>query len=48
VLLAAFVITSLPLTVLRWGVVAVVLYAAVSLLTTALKARPEAAAAEQG
>jgi uncharacterized membrane protein YfcA len=48
VLLAAFVITSLPLTVLRWGVVAVVLYAAVSLLTTALKARPGAAAAEQG
>lgn len=43
VLLAAFVITSLPLTVLRWGVVAVVLYAAASLLTTALKsARPAA------
>lgn len=38
VLLAAFVITSLPLTVLRWGVVVVVLYAGVTLLITALKA----------
>lgn len=37
VLLAAFVITSLPLTVLRWGVVVVVLYAAVTLLYAALK-----------
>ncbi len=37
VLLAAFVITSLPLTVLRWGVVVVVLYAAVTLLFAALK-----------
>ncbi|ALL12878.1 sulfite exporter TauE/SafE family protein [Caulobacter henricii] len=44
VLLAAFVITSLPLTVLRWGVVAVVLYAAASLLTTALKSRSGVAA----
>ncbi|MET4683555.1 sulfite exporter TauE/SafE family protein [Brevundimonas faecalis] len=38
VLLAAFVITSLPLTILRWGVVAVVLYAAANLLITAFKA----------
>lgn len=47
VLLAAFVITSLPLTVLRWGVVIVVLYAAASLLATALKARRPAAAVEE-
>ncbi len=38
VLLAAFVIKSLPLETLRWGVVAVVLYAAVLLLAAA--ARP--------
>ncbi|MEG1029244.1 MAG: TSUP family transporter, partial [Brevundimonas sp.] len=44
VLLAAFVITALPLTVLRWGVVIVVLYAAISLLTTALKTRSAAPA----
>ncbi|SJM61810.1 Integral membrane protein [Brevundimonas diminuta 3F5N] len=44
VLLAAFVITSLPLTVLRWGVVVVVLYAAASLLTTAFKSTQPAAA----
>ncbi len=48
VLLAAFVITSLPLTVLRWGVVLVVLYAAVNLLMTALKARQQPVPAEQG
>jgi len=44
VLLAAFVITTLPLTVLRWGVVVVVFYAAASLLTTAFKARSVVAA----
>ncbi|MCG2840146.1 sulfite exporter TauE/SafE family protein [Sandaracinobacter sp. RS1-74] len=44
VLLAAFVITSLPLTVLRWGVVVVVLYAGVTLLITALKAHRAAKA----
>src|SRR5690606_18379469 len=48
VLLAAFVITSLPLTVLRWGVVVVVLYAAVNLLMTALKARQQPVPVEQG
>lgn len=37
VLLAAFVVKSLPLTALRWGVVVVVLYAAVTLLMTALR-----------
>lgn len=37
VLLAAYVVTSLPLTILRWSVVAVVLYAAINLLVTALK-----------
>ncbi|MNE24979.1 hypothetical protein D3C80_1182910 [compost metagenome] len=44
VLLAAFVISALPLTLLRWGVVVVVLYAAASLLTTAFKARSVVAA----
>ncbi|MBX3703740.1 MAG: TSUP family transporter [Steroidobacteraceae bacterium] len=37
VLAAAFIVKSLPLTALRWGVVAVVLYAAVLLLRSALK-----------
>ena len=37
VLLAAYVVKSLPLTGLRWGVVVVVLYAAALLLRTALK-----------
>ena len=37
VLLAAFVITSLPLETLRWGVVVVVLYAAAVLLVSAVK-----------
>lgn len=45
VLLAAFVITSLPLTVLRWGVVVVVLCAAASLLRTAFSSRANATAA---
>lgn len=38
VLVAAYVVTSLPLTILRWGVVVVVLYAAINLLVTAIKA----------
>jgi uncharacterized membrane protein YfcA len=37
VFLAAFVVTSLPLTAMRWGVVVVVLYAATLLLRLALK-----------
>ncbi|MGH8076239.1 MAG: hypothetical protein ACREPE_02785 [Lysobacter sp.] len=37
VLLAAYVVKSLPLATLRWGVVVVVLYAAVLLLRAALK-----------
>ncbi|MBL6854384.1 MAG: sulfite exporter TauE/SafE family protein [Alphaproteobacteria bacterium] len=41
VLLAAYAVTSLPLVALRWGVVAVVLYAAFLLLRAA--ARPEPA-----
>jgi uncharacterized membrane protein YfcA len=40
VLLAAFVIKSLPLQALRWGVVAVVLYSASLLLRAALRPRP--------
>jgi uncharacterized membrane protein YfcA len=36
VLLAAFVVKSLPVSALRWGVVVVVTYAAISLLRTAL------------
>jgi uncharacterized membrane protein YfcA len=46
VLLAALVVKSLPLTALRWGVVAVVIYAAVVLLRAALRpAEAEAGAA---
>lgn len=40
VLAAAFLVTSLPLVALRWGVVAVVLYAAVLLLRSAFKNEP--------
>jgi uncharacterized membrane protein YfcA len=39
VLVAAFLVKSLSLETLRWGVVVVVLYAAVLLLRSALKAR---------
>ena len=42
-LLAAFVVKSLPLTALRWLVVAVVLYTATAMLRSAL-ARPLPAA----
>ena len=42
VLLAAFVVKSLPLTALRWGVVAVVLYAAAILLRAAIRPDPVA------
>ena len=41
VLIAAYAVTSMPLVYLRWGVVAVVLYAAVVLFRAAL--RPVAA-----
>lgn len=44
VLLAAFVITSLPLETLRWGVVVVVLYAAAVLLHAALRGSDETVA----
>jgi hypothetical protein len=37
VLVAAYVVKSLPLVTLRWGVVVVVLYAALLLLRSALK-----------
>jgi uncharacterized membrane protein YfcA len=37
VLVAALIVKSLPLTALRWGVVAVVLYTAVILLRSALR-----------
>jgi uncharacterized membrane protein YfcA len=43
VLIAAYAVTSMPLVYLRWGVVAVVLYAAIALLRAAL--RPAAATA---
>jgi uncharacterized membrane protein YfcA len=47
VLLAAYVVKSLPLVALRWGVVVVVLYAAALLLYTAFKApKPEPPAAQ--
>ncbi len=41
VLLAAYVVKTLPLTVIRWGVVVVVLYAAVILLRSALRRETE-------
>ena len=40
VMLAAFVVKTLPLTALRWVVVAVVLYTAMVLLRSALKLSP--------
>ena len=45
VLLAAFVVKSLPLAALRWGVVGVVTYAAALMLHAALTERPTAAPA---
>jgi uncharacterized membrane protein YfcA len=42
VLAAAFLVKSLPLVALRWGVVAVVLYAAVLLLRSAIRNEPAA------
>jgi len=45
VLLAAYVVKSLPLTALRWGVVVVVLYAAVLLLRAAFKVEAQPVAA---
>jgi uncharacterized membrane protein YfcA len=42
VLLAAYVVKSLPLTTLRWGVVVVVLYAAALLLRAASQKQAEA------
>jgi uncharacterized membrane protein YfcA len=47
VLLAAYVVKSLPLTALRWGVVVVVLYAAALLLRAAFGARHAAATASE-
>jgi uncharacterized membrane protein YfcA len=44
VLLAALVVKSLPLTAIRWGVVAVVLYTAIILLRAALRPVEEAVA----
>jgi uncharacterized membrane protein YfcA len=41
VMIAAFVVKSLPLTYLRWLVFAVVLYTAVAMLRSARRARPE-------
>jgi uncharacterized membrane protein YfcA len=45
VLLAAFVVKSLPLAALRWGVVVVVLYAAALLIIAAARAAPSPEAA---
>jgi uncharacterized membrane protein YfcA len=44
VLIAAFIVKSLPLTVVRWLVVVVVLYTAFGLLRTALRERAAQAA----
>ena len=41
VLLAAFVVKSLDVEILRWGVVVVVLYAAAALLWSAFKPQPK-------
>ena len=46
VLLAAFVVKSLPLAAIRWGVVAVALYAAAILLRSAVRSAPAAVARE--
>jgi uncharacterized membrane protein YfcA len=48
VLLAAYVVKSLPLTALRWGVVIVVLYAAALLLRAALKPEEASVRATEG
>lgn len=48
VLIAALVVKSLPLTALRWGVVAVVLYAAAILLRAVLRPAAETVATEAG
>jgi uncharacterized membrane protein YfcA len=48
VLLAAYVVKSLPLTALRWGVVIVVLYAAALLLRAALKPEEASVQATEG
>jgi uncharacterized membrane protein YfcA len=42
VLVAAFIVKEMPLTMLRWLVVVVVTYAAISLLFTALRKPPPA------
>ena len=44
VLIAAFIVKSLPLDYVRWLVIVVVVYTALSMLQTAMKARSEAAA----
>lgn len=44
VLIAAFIVKSLPLDYVRWLVIVVVVYAALSMLRTAMKVRTEAAA----
>ena len=41
VLLAAFIVKSLPLVALRWLVMVVVLYAAVTMLRAAMRKEPE-------
>jgi uncharacterized membrane protein YfcA len=44
VLLAAFIVKSLPLTAVRWLVIAVVVYTAVNLLRAAMRERSAAVA----
>jgi hypothetical protein len=48
VLLAAFIVKSLPLRAVRWLVVAVVLYAAIGLLRAALAREAPAAVPARG
>jgi uncharacterized membrane protein YfcA len=47
VLLAAYVVKSLPLTVLRWVVMCVVLYAAIAMLRSGLASREEETSEEK-
>jgi uncharacterized membrane protein YfcA len=48
VLVAAFIVKELPIVWLRWGVVLVVLYAAVLLLRSALSSKPQTDPATAG
>ena len=48
VLVAAFIVKSMPLEALRWMVIAVVLYAALTMLRAAMLGRRDLAIADSG